>query len=167
MIDINKIIEQTAAKTGHDPELVEKVLRNMFDDVQKFMSQKKGYNIQIPNVGTFVFRHNAIPNYARNQKGRLVHWIGRLLIGEKKNLPKTIYAAKDNIAKAFDSLQKVVIIKEEFIEKHARYKEVNKEYLLSDISTDSTSMAEYIKFVKAQLFSEKGDAISDEDLRQM
>jgi nucleoid DNA-binding protein len=167
VIDINHIIAETVKKTGYDEKLVEKVVRSMFEDVQQFTSKKEGYNIQIPQLGTFVFRASAIPNYANKQKGTLVHWISRLLIGEQRNLPKTIYAAKDNIARCFYSLQKVCDIKKEFIERHARYKPKTKAYLMEDTPTDPERMAEYIDTVKAQLFAEKHPSLSDEDLWAM
>lgn len=167
MIDINYIIAETVRKTGHDEDLVEKVIRSMFEDVQQFTSKKQGFCIQIPQLGTFVFRAGAIPNYTNKQKGTLVHWISRLLIGEQKNLPKTIFAAKDNITRCFYSLQKVCEIKQEFIERHARYKPKTKAYLISDTPTDPERMAEYIATIKAQLFAEQHPSLSDEDVRAM
>lgn len=167
MIDINDIIKETVKRTGHDEKLVEKAVRSMFEDVQRFTSKKQGFCIQVPNLGTFRFRANAIPNYAKNQKGTLVHWIGRILIGREKTLPKTIYAGKANILKCFENLKAVALIKKEFIEKHSKYKPVTLEYLIADDSTDIDRLDEYIETVKTQLFANEHYAISKEDLQSM
>lgn len=167
MIDINDIIKETAKRTGYDEKLVEKAVRSMFEDVQKFTSKKQGFCIQVPNLGTFRFRANAIPNYSRNQKGTLVHWIGRILVGKEKTLPKTIYAGKANILKCFECLKAVALIKKEFIEKHSKYKPITLKYLMDDNTTDVQRVDEYIETVKAQLFSSEDYAISKEDLRAM
>lgn len=167
MIDINHIIAETVKKTGYSEDLVEKVVRSMFEDVQRFTSKKEGYCIQIPQLGTFVFRASAIPNYTNKQKGTLVHWISRLLIGEQRNLPKTIFAARDNIIRCLYSLEKVCSIKKEFIERHARYKPKTKAYLMEDSPTDPERMAEYITTIKAQLFAEQHPSLSEDDLQSM
>jgi hypothetical protein len=165
--ELKDIIKITAERTGHNENLVENVLRSMFEDVQSFTSRKRGYCIQVPQVGTFVFRAAAIPKYIDNQKGTLVHWISRLLIGEEKNLPKTVWAAKANIAKCFYCLKRTTLIKHEFIEKHATYKPKRKQFLQDDISSDTKSVDEYIALIKAQLFENKNHSFSPEDLRDM
>lgn len=167
MKDINDIIKETVKRTGHDEKLVEKAVRSMFEDVQKFTSKKQGFCIQVPNLGTFRFRANAIPNYAKNQKGTLVHWISRILIGREKTLPKTIYAGKQNIIKCFEALKAVALIKKEFLEKHSKYKPQTTAYLLADDTTDVERVDEYIETVKTQLFTDQHYAISKEDLQSM
>lgn len=164
MNDIKDIIQKTAIRTNQDEELVEKVLRSMFEDVQHFTSRKEGYCIQVPQVGTFYFRAGAIPNFTDNVKGSLVHWIGRLLTGEKKMLPKTIYAAKENIAKSFYCLKQIALIKNEFITKHSTYRPKLKKYLEEDDSTDIERMDQYIKLIKSQLFTEENTIFSEDDL---
>lgn len=164
MKDINNIIEETVKRTGQPEEVVEKVVRSMFQDIQIFMSKKHGYNIQIPQVGTFVFRANAIPNFIDRNKSTLAHWINRLLIGEVKGLEKTISAAKNNISSTFHNIERASFIKEQFINEHSKYKPNTRAYLQSNDDSDYKSISDYISLIKSQLFYEENDYPAPEDL---
>ena len=164
MIDIHSIIDETVKKTNMPEELVEQIVRSMFHDIQEFTSKKKGVNIQIPQVGTFVFRANAIPNYINRTKSTLAHWISRLMIGETKNLEKTTNAAKNNIASCFYNMERVSIIKQQFINEHSKYKPRTKNYLYEDVYSDPESIRDYISNIKSQLFYEENNYPSPEDL---
>lgn len=164
MKDINNFIDETVERTGEPEELVEKVLRSMFKDVQKFTSHKKGVNIQIPHLGTFLFRAHSIPSYINSEKGTLSHWISRLLIGEAKLLNKTIYAANSNIKGCFYKLKQVGLIKKEYIEKHARYRPKTKAHLIADSDSDLESLDDYIKTIKLNLLPGKDHEVSEDDL---
>lgn len=167
MNDIYDIIEMTVKSTGQPEELVEKVVRSMFHDIQEFTSKKQGVNIQIPQVGTFLFRASAIPNYTNRTKSTLAHWIARLFIGEHKGLEKTITAAKNNIGSCFYNLERVSTLKQEYINEHTKYKPRTKTYLQEDIDSDPERMAEYISLIKAQLFIKEDGGASPEDMPDM
>jgi hypothetical protein len=164
MIDIHAIIAETVRRTGQPEAICEKVVRSMFHDVQEFTSKKKGVNIQIPQVGTFVFRAAAIPNYTNRTKSTLAYWINRLMVGEVKSLDKTISAAKNNIAHCFYNLERVSEIKEQFINEHSKYKPRTKTYLVEDHHSHPESIRDYIATIKTQLFYEENDYPSPEDL---
>jgi hypothetical protein len=164
MIDIYSIIEETVKRTGQPEALVEKVVRSMFHDVQDFTSKKRGVNIQIPQVGTFVFRAGAIPNYTNKTKSTLAYWVNRLMVGDVKSLEKTVSAAKNNIVKCFHSLERVADIKQQYINEHSKYKPRTKTYLEEDTHSDPESIRDFIETVKSQLFYEESDYPSAEDL---
>lgn len=165
MKDINDVIERVVANTGFKEKTVEKVIRSVFADVQRFANKKEGVCIQIPYVGTFRFRVAAIPNYVDKNKASLSHWIGRLFFGQHKQLIKTETIATNNIQSVFYNLKKASLIKEEFIAKHAKYKPGTKEYLESDIDSDPDCIDEYIAMVCQQLFIPETSPFPPEDLR--
>lgn len=164
MNDIYDIIERTVLKTGQPEEVVEKVIRSMFHDIQEFTSKKKGMNIQIPEVGTFVFRATAIPNFTERSKSIIAHWISRLIIGEAKGLEKTINASKNNIAQLFRNLERVALIKQEYINDHSKYKPRAKAYLQGDIESDVERIHDYVELLKTQLFFQEHNSSPEEDL---
>lgn len=164
MNDINTIIDETVKRTGQPEAIVEKIVRSMFADIYDFTTKKKGYNIQIPEVGTFIFKAGAIPNYIVKTKATLAYWIGRLYIGEHKKLEKTINAAKNNISYSLHSLNKVALIKKRFIEQHSKYKPLTRAYLETDTDSDIESISEFISLVESQLFIEECYKIQENDL---
>lgn len=164
MRDINNVIDQTNVQTDIPEEVVELVVRNMFRDIQQFTSKKQGVNIQVPHVGTFLFRSVVVPNYIIRQKSTLAHWIGRMYIGQDKRLMKTIAAATNNIHKCLYNLNQVCLIKQQFLLKHARYKPRTRVILEKDSDTDMERIQEYIKNIKAEFFLDSLDPPQESDM---
>ena len=165
MNDINRIIEMTTQKTGMPEALVEKIVRSMFNDVYDFANKKKGFNVQIPEVGTIVFRANAIPNYTDKTKRILAYWVSRLFIGEDKGLEKTIIASRNNIAGCMHNLEKASLIKEEYLDKHAKYKPKTKIYLEGHDESNNQRVLEYVSRIKTDLLTDENNSFSEKDMQ--
>lgn len=167
MKDINDLIESVTTSTRFKERIVEKVIRSMFADIQEFANKKKGVCVQIPYVGTFRFRANAIPKYAENQKTHLSYWIQRLFIGETRQQIKVVTIARANIQMKFYNLRQVAIVKKEYLELHGKYKPKTCIYLSGEHETDVECMDEYIDILCKELFMEETSPFPPDDLQPL
>lgn len=156
MKTIHNVIEEVARRTGRDIDLVESVLRSAESDFREFMSEKKGYSIWFPNLGTFTFRISYISKYIKMQRLHLAYWTYRLLIGQLRNNNRTIVASEENIERHKYRIKRALLIKQEYLDDHCKYNKGKAEFEAKTASSDITRLDELLDVADlVQQFKEK------------
>jgi hypothetical protein len=121
MKNMTAVIQEVARRTGKDEALVEKIIRNAESDCRDFLTEKKGYSLWFPNLGTFTFRVSFIAKYVEIQRRHLAYWKYRLTVGTAKENSRTIIAAQENIIAHTFRIKQALIIKSEYLDQHCTY----------------------------------------------
>lgn len=138
------VIREVAKRLNVNEDLVDQVIRSAEADCREFIAEKRGYCIWFPNLGTFYFRVLSIKNYVQRQRMQLAYWKYRLVVGQIKNNSRTILAAEDNITRHTAKIKQSLLIKKEYIEKHADYNKDLDRFKKDTAETDISRLDELL-----------------------
>lgn len=107
-----ELIAAVSKKTGYSPKEVDQVLENLSQGVIEFMTEKKGYNVLWPGLGTFTFRVTTVAKQVEAKRFQLATWLWKLpkLSGEYK------HDCEFKINRLKADIRQLLLIKKEYLE---------------------------------------------------